>query len=85
MRLFPAAFYVLVLTSFLPYQAEATSYGPLLETLREQRINPGPEADAKVRRTHLQAAIIEISFTVIPVLLVGYMLIRVCSKRAPKK
>lgn len=62
-------------TLYLSERAEATSYSRLIEALREQKQNPGPEADARVRQTQIEAAIVTKG---LPVLLVGYVVVRVC-------
>ena len=62
-------------------RAEATTYTRLVEALREQKANPGPEADAKVRQTQVEAAIFHSTFYIVPALLIGYLLFRLCTDK----
>lgn len=62
-------------TLCLAERAEALTYSPLVKALREQKQNPGPEADARVRQAQIEAAVVTCG---LPVLLVGYVVVRVC-------
>ena len=79
MKTFVAMGCMLAGTLCLAEQAEATSYSRLVEALREQRQNPGPEADARVRQTEMEAAIFHSAFYAVPALLVGYLVVRAFS------